>query len=361
MGCIIKQIGSFLAVMLMIMSSVYAAKPINDEGMYLGNGFPSGEHFNLLFHGKKADHQCETYIEIATIVPLTGGDIEDAPYSVGEKFPVGECPASTEDYSFTCEYGNVVNMPRGSENIQVLMESGRSGPAKKTGDDSDLNNDALQVTDACTGYSGNDPAVVRLPGNKNGYAVYGRVLGKPTDDGSPDFSIDGRSIPIIGDMDENGDVVWLMGVISGDGVYLPDECGVDGCMLTRWDPETKGKGAKKATDLTGLFTFTGSVCYESSSDEACLDDGCTATEFCCTEVSDYELGDIEYNGTVYDCASLASIPDAVECPVDTLPLTLYCHEFTEDTWIFNIADFVNVLYSLSSDAYNVQFRFYPIK
>lgn len=371
MGRIIKLIGSALVVMLVIMSSAFSGKPMNDENMYMGNGFPSGEHYNLLLHGKKLDHLCETEIELVAITPLTGGEIADSGHFVGEKFPVGECPAATADYSFTCEYGNVVNMPRGSQHqVQILMESGRKGPAKKSGGDADLNNDILQVTDACTGYSGNDPAIIRLPGNKKGYAVYGRVLGKPTDDGSPDFSVNGRSIPIIGDMDGSGDgdVVWLIGVINGDGIYIPEECDDEsgGCTLTRWDPNTKGKGAKKAIDLTGLFTFTGSVCYDFSGDEACqLDGGCDEVPFCCVEVPEGELGDelgdIEYNGTVYDCDSLASISDTDECPVDTQRLTLYCHDFSEDTWIFNIADFVNVLYDLSNDAYNVQIRFYPIK
>jgi hypothetical protein len=31
----------------------FAAKPTDDNGVYLGNGFPSGFHFNLNIHGKK--------------------------------------------------------------------------------------------------------------------------------------------------------------------------------------------------------------------------------------------------------------------------------------------------------------------
>jgi hypothetical protein len=357
MSTIFRVLFSLLAAFFITLSSANAGKPTKDDGVYLGNGFPSGPHFNLIFHGKKADHQCTTEIELVSITPLGDDGIELQPYSVGDKFAVGDCPVDTADFDYTCQYGNVVNMPRGSDNIQILMESGRKGPAKKSGDTSVLNDDILQVTDACTGYTGNDPAVVRIPGNSDGYAVYGRVLGKPLDEGGPNFSLDGRTIPVIGDV-SGDDEVWLIGVIRDDGVYLPEECDTSGCTLSRWDPETKGKGAKTATDLTGMFSFSGQVCYQWEDDEACqLAGGCSATDFCCSEVDGYDLGDIEYNGVVYDCSLKG---DLDLCPVDTTDITLYCHEYTEPTWIFNIADFVNVLLDVTNDAYNVQLRLYPL-
>ena len=36
-----------------------------------------------------------------------------------------------------------------------------------------------------------------------------------------------------------------------------------------------------------------------------------------------------------------------------------CRDYEED-WVFNIADFVNVLWDIQSNAYNVQIRFYPL-
>ena len=47
-------LGGFL---LGLCGSVYAAKPVDENGIPFGNGFPSGEHHNLIIHGKKADFQ----------------------------------------------------------------------------------------------------------------------------------------------------------------------------------------------------------------------------------------------------------------------------------------------------------------
>lgn len=353
------------ALATIIMSAaVEAGKPIKSDGTYIGNGFPSGEHFNLILHGKKDTHVCETYIEIVEIIDTDVEDLTEPFYSVGDKYLPGACPIQ-DGFEYRCAYGNVISMPRGSENSQILMESGSKGPAKKAGSDVDLDSTTLQVTDACTGYSTNDPAVVRIPADKDGYAVYARVLGKPTDDGGPDFSITGREIPIIGDEDDNTNGVWLIGVIDNEGALIPGTCDDSGCTLERWESETKGKGAKTATNLTGLFTFSGEVCYWEN-DESCLDGDtnvCTDKDFCCTEVSEYDgLGDIEYNGTIYDCevATEDNLDDFGMCTIDGLaPDTLHCRTYEEE-WIFNIEDFVNVLFDINNEAYNVQIRLYPL-
>lgn len=362
---LIKQWLTLAPLSLLMISAVHAGKPTNSDGIYLGNGFPSGEHFNLLLHGKKDDHVCETYIEVVEVTDLDEFDLITPSYAVGDEFLPGACPEEV-GIEYRCAYGNVINMPRGSDTSQILMESGGKGPAKKSGSDSDLDETTLQVTDACTGYTGNDPAVVRIPADKDGYAVYARVLGKPTDDGGPDFTVEGRSIPIIGDGDNGSDDVWLIGVIDNEGALIPGTCDDGGCTLNRWESTTKGKGAQKATDLTGLFSFTGEVCYWEN-DESCLDGAvnvCTDTDFCCVDVTDdeYDLGDIEYNGTIYNC-NLATEENTNEfgmCTTDFATLeTLHCREYVE-TWIFNIEDFVNVLYDINNDAYNVQIRFYPL-
>ncbi|HAS6043128.1 TPA: hypothetical protein I7115_06385 [Vibrio vulnificus] len=357
-----------LAATLMV-SNAWAGKPVNSDGTFIGNGFPSGEHFNLNLHGKKVGYHCETQVEVVEVVDL---DLEDAitpTYQLGDKFAPGACPQE-DGVMYRCAYGNVINMPRGSDSSQILMESGSAGPAKKSGGgDPDLDATQLQVTDACTGFSGNDPAVVRIPADKDGYAVYGRVLGKPTDDGGPDFTIEGRAIPIIGDgnsTDDTNDDVWLLGVIDNEGVLLPSNCENGECELTRWETTTKGKGAKTATNMTGLFTFSGEVCYWDV-DESCFDgvnNVCTDKDFCCLDVTSdgYDLGDIEYNGTIYNC-ELATADNTDErgmCLTEGSAIeTLHCRTYQE-TWIFNIEDFVNVLYDINNDAYNVQLRFYPL-
>jgi hypothetical protein len=48
--------------------------------------------------------------------------------------------------------------------------------------------------------------------------------------------------------------------------------------------------------------------------------------------------------------------------LDTLWLdeTMHCRSYT-NTWIFNIADFVDVLFDIkNNDSYNVKLRFYPL-
>lgn len=359
----VKDFMLAVATLGLLIATAQAGKPTNDDGVYLGNGFPSGEHFNLLLHGKKETHVCETYVKVVEVTDTDPVDLTEPLYVVGDKFLPGECPVQA-GFEYRCAYGNVINMPRGSDTSQILMESGGKGPAKKSGSDADLDSSTLQVTDACTGYSANDPAVVRIPADKDGYAVYGRVLGKPTDDGGPDFSITGREIPIIGDGDNGDDDVWLIGVIDNEGALIPSTCDDGGCTMTRWETTTKGKGAKTATNLTGLFTFSGEVCYWED-DESCLDGAtnvCTDTDFCCTIVDEYDMGDIEYNGTIYECnlASEETLDEFGMCLTDgTAPNTLHCRTY-EEAWIFNIEDFVNVLYDVNNEAYNVQIRLYPL-
>ncbi|MCG9726703.1 hypothetical protein [Vibrio brasiliensis] len=353
-----------VATVLLFSVAAEAGKPVKSDGTYLGNGFPSGEHFNLILHGKKDTHVCETYVEIVEITDTDLGDVTEPFYAIGDKYLPGECPTQA-GFEYRCAYGNVISMPRGSDSSQILMESGSKGPAKKSGSDADLDSTTLQVTDACTGYSGNDPAVVRIPADKDGYAVYARVLGKPTDDGGPDFSVTGREIPIIGDGDNTTDDVWLIGVIDNEGALIPGTCDDGGCTLERWESTEKGKGAKTATNLTGLFSFSGEVCYWED-DESCLDGNtnvCSDKDFCCTVVDEYDgLGDIEYNGTVYDCevADDTTLDEFGMCLADgDVVDTLHCRTYEEE-WIFNIEDFVNVLFDINNDAYNVQIRLYPL-
>lgn len=73
---------------------------------------------------------------------------------------------------------------------------------------------------------------------------------------------------------------------------------------------------------------------------------------------------VDSNGdTVPDCLSSITYTDANGDPITTAnvcTVTTTCKTFT-DQWIFNIADFVNVLFGIDPDgSYNVQIRFYPL-
>ena len=83
------------------------------------------------------------------------------------------------------------------------MESGLKGPksAPATTD--------LQVTDWCSQQFDGDAASLRLPKDPEGYAVYGRILGKPGADGGPTFDFVSRNLMLV--HDEFAD--WTTGMV----------------------------------------------------------------------------------------------------------------------------------------------------
>ncbi len=279
-----------------------AGKPLDGGGLPFGNGFPSGEHYNLNIIGKKADFGC---------------------------------PAAEVDASGNPVVGNVIFFPRvqGNDAITILVESGSKGPRGATG------TTTLEVTDWCTesfpdaGAATGDGATFRLPANAGGYAVYARITGKPGDDGMPTVTFGEGELAYV--EDEAGNDLILVGSFK-DGtttIYRTGEV-----------TTTSGKGVRKATDITGLFQWSGLVC--SVPDDLSL----ATTELCCQT---------DTAGNYVDC----QVPEtAGVCPVDYQLVQATCTEYPEPTWVFNIADFVGYLWNLdTTGAYVVQLRFYPVK
>ena len=95
-----------LCLIVLVLSAlttpVWAAKPTDDKGVPFGNGYPSGEHFNLNLIAKKDNFTC---------------------------------PGPEYDEYGNQEYGNVIFIPRvqGNDDITILMESGKKGPKNATG------------------------------------------------------------------------------------------------------------------------------------------------------------------------------------------------------------------------------------
>jgi len=298
-----KTQASMLAMAMAIATCpALAAKPIDGIGLPFGNGFPSGEHYNLNIIGKKAGFTC----------------------------PVGEVDAGGNPV-----YGNVIFFPRvqGGDPITILVESGSKGPKGATG------TATLEVTDWCTesfpdaGAVTGDGATFRLPANAGGYAVYARITGKPGDDGEPVVTFSEGEFAYV--EDEAGNDLILVGSFK-DGtttIYRTGEV-----------TTTSGKGVRKATDITGLFQWSGLVC--SVPDDLTLAD----TELCCQT---------DTVGNYVNC----QLPEtAGVCPVDYQLVQATCTEYAEPTWVFNIADFVGYLWDLdTTGAYVVQLRFYPMK
>ncbi len=287
------------------------------------NGFPSGPHYNLNFNAKNSEFQC---------------------------------PPAQYDELGNQLYGNVIFMPReqGNDAVTVLMESGKKGPKSAP------TTSTLEVTDWCTesfaddGGSGEgDAAMLRLPKNDAGYRVYARVLGKPGD-GATAFT----AVPdLVAVEDEFGNDLLYLGLVTDNGFESASG------TLYRTDGG-KGKSAPKATDITGLFEWSGEVCYvqPDAATLYCGDGLCQTEQLCCT--------DADGDGAYDSCDALASVgvddgTGLLTCPITNeagevyLATTAECRSYTSE-WVFNIGDFVTYLWDITNDgAYHVQVRFYP--
>ena len=81
---------------------------------------------------------------------------------------------------------------------------------------------------------------------------------------------------------------------------------------------------------------------------------------CCVDTDD------PLDGLWNRCDLLADVTSGLSCPATDVdgyaytPVTDYCMAF-QNMWVFNVADFVNVLYSINSTGvYNMQIRFDPL-
>jgi hypothetical protein len=302
-------------------SYVSATKPGEDVNP---NGFPSGPHYNLNIIGKKDTFTCpeqEYYLRVTTCIHDPVHDL------------VKECPDGD-----TCEqteipiYGNVVFVPQSGEDIQILMESGRkNGNGKKN----EALPDTLQVIDPCTAAFDNDPAVVQIP--KGDHWVYARALATPGDDVGMVITPG-----LVGAEDEYGNALIYMGILAEDGTFQ-----------TPYKSFERPKGKpNSAADITGLFQWTGTVCYLDPSD---VPDGGV--------YYDHEVCAIDEDGDgYYDSYVEADWVTYIEtgCPEGYDRITVYCHEYT-DEWVFNIGDFVTYLWSLDNNGLKLlNVRLYPV-
>lgn len=223
--------------------------------------------------------------------------------------------------------GNSVFIPENGEGIQILMQSGKKSLATK-----------MEVVDKCAEAFDLTPIVINLPYNKNGFYVFARPLGKPTKDPSIGITPDLISVT------EGADDLTYLGFVNSKGFKMPY------VNLTR----SKVKiGKSKAVDITGLFQFSGSVCYVSP-DSCDPIEECILTSLCCT--------DADLDGAYESCESIPElIPPATEpiCPVGTAWVDTYCMDYEEE-WVFNIGDLVDYMWDIdNSGLKHLQIRFYP--
>jgi hypothetical protein len=278
----------FCAALSFGSSNAFATKPGNEVNP---NGFPSGEHFNLNIHGKQEN--------------FTPPDQEYDEY--GD--PI---------------YGNSIFVPENGQGIEIYMQSGNG---KKTAEVTEL-----QVTDP-TAYFDGDGAELRLPNNPNGYRVYARSLAKPTD--APEMTIT-PSLSVV--EDEWGNDLLYLGLVTDNGFETDN-----GVTLTR----TKGKS--KAVEITGLFKWSGNVCYFIAPDDG---SAYTLDETCCI--------DADLDGIYENCEEPLLVDEIAVCATNDYELLeLYCESYL-DEWVFNIADLVEYLWNIDNNGSKlVLIRFYP--
>jgi hypothetical protein len=314
-----------VASLLFGVSAVMAAKPDGSKGpkyvdvIAKSNGFPSGEHFNLNIHGKKADY-------------------------------VGD-PTSGGSSVFILEYG--------ASTIQYVSNKKAS-----------LTN--LTVLDPLAEAFDGDAAVVQLPYEAKGYYVFGRILGKPNNGQlEPVSSIilyPNEVVAACNDVDPANpdfpnytecpdDPELALGLIIGSNLYV-----AEAEEYVRFDPEvTKGKGKSKATDITRLFTYTGWVV------DARLDtNGTEGVPDGVIDIYDVPLGDYDGDPLTpqnrdYDGNGVVDELDVEAWLTDMAALDPPMAWYFYAEWIFNIADLVITEQGLVNDGTKlVQIRFYPV-
>lgn len=320
----ISAIVSALVVMSVPAEAGKPQKEVDGQMVYVGNGFPSGPHYNLHFLGK----WLRTF----------------------------ECPTEAE-YELETPDKNVIYVPRDPHrDIGVLVESGKQGPKNS------VDPTAFEVTDWCSkDFDGTD-AAFRLPKDPLGFLAYARITGKPLDENGDSFYADlGGCLKYADDL--AGNDLILLGLVTSSGTYVPtcndtDDPG-DTITLVRTDG-SHGKGVKKATPITDIFLWSGDACNIVATV------GESTDVYCCVDA------DVSGDGVYEHCDSLVTLGggacsdytyagDINGMPGPWIYTTVYasCTTYT-DHWVFNIADFVGYMWDIdSSGAYNINVRFYP--
>jgi len=306
------------SIMFFVAGSAFAKPGADQDGPYVGNGMPSGPHFNLNIHGKDPSVfiDCPEVNDNGGFLALWKWDEASGTYKLDTSI-------------FTPLYSN-------PDEETILVQSGKTKGNKKNG--TVVIRDDLVVTDPCTEGIDGTNAVFQLPPCEAGYKVYGRALGTPTKDGSPDRTITLSAGEILTAEDEHGNNLLELGEITGNSYTKPN-----GTQLF-----VRGKGQPVTIPLTDLFMYSGTLCYFT-------DPGGTTTEeiICCDEVG---------TDTYENCIPIEEATDGNCANEGKVELTAYCVDYSGDPeWIFNIADFVEYYFGVENDGVRlIQLRFYPI-
>jgi len=309
----------FVLSLLVMVASVFMAASVLAEKrldvMVMSNGYPSGPHYNLNIHGKDA----ETFSCDKT--------------NQGNSVFISEYDTSTIEYV-------------SNQKASFLTE--------------------LTVLDACAEAFDGNPVRVQLPYEREGYYIFARLRGKPqnsqnpgdpssiiltpnpvlkvcndTDPANPDFP----------DYTECDGSLLTLGMVTNEGMYKIATTG-----FYRFDASNeskgkgKGKGNGKATDITGLFQWTGYVCNGSldTSGPEGVPDGV---------IDKYDVPILDY--VDYDTNQDSEISDT---ELDTWLAAQELCTFHNEDYIWDIAELVIQSQEVKNDgAKLLKIRWYPIK
>jgi hypothetical protein len=318
-----------ISILAFIITPALATKPGETVNP---NGFPSGPHYNLNIHGKKADFTCpeqKYYLEVTEC----GCGLHQIGDFVEECDPLDTCVPTDIPI-----YGNSIFVPEHGQGIEIYMQSGKLNGKGKKADALPL--DELWAIDPCAVFDG-DGAIIQLPSGE--YDVYARALATPT--GEPNMTV---TPELFAAEDENGNDLVYIGLVDENGYFIDNT-----------ETFTRYKGKPEAVRITDLFKWTGEVCYFGEAPEGYTGE---VTTYCCYDSDsdgDYDYWCLEGNGIAGyqedECTGDTTGFEEGQCTeVDT-----YCNSY-EAEWVFNIADFVTYLWNANNDGLKLlQVRFYP--
>ena len=312
-----------LTTLLIGSSAVMAAKPDGSVGtndvIARSNGFPSGEHFNLNIHGKKADY-------------------------IGDPTPGGNSVFILEYGNSTLEY--VTNRKSNVDNLTVLDP----------------------LAEAFDG----DPAKIQLPYEIEGYYVFGRIPAKPNNGKlMPVSSIILYPNQVVAACNDNttpnpdfpyytecpADPLLALGLIVGPNLYTAEPE-----TYVRFNPgATGGKGRSQATDITDLFTYTGWVVdarLDTNGPDGVPDGVIDVYDI---PVADYDGDALTAPNQDYNNDGLVNAADVEAWLTAMATSATQMAWYYDSEWILNIADLVITEQGLVNDGTKLlQLRFYPV-
>jgi hypothetical protein len=308
-----------LAMVLALFISPVMAGGKSPDVIAKSNGFPSGMHFNLNFHGK----------DLSLDDPCTHE-------AGGNSVFIDLYGMSTIEYQ---------SDKKGSETELTVIDPCASDDGKV----SVKIPRQVTVVDDVTGESVTVPV--------DGYYVYGRILGKPQNGNKEERSsivFAPNMVTDVSNYDDDDETLLPVGLITWHATYYAG----DEAFYRFEDPTAKGKGQSKAREMTHLFEFTGWVVDASLDTNNPLNDGVADGVI---DIWDVPLGDYDEDTDTPDNRDFNNDKVDDDLDIEVWLLTqgdLATHYDAE--WIFNIADIVTTEGEIDNDGTKLfQTRFYP--